>query len=93
MIASMRFVGRIYGFKIQGSLRSKSFENLKERILNDTLSSEFDGVQPKGLIRRVPFKYCRWKANAWKRELCYAESERSSLWGGVWNHLLKPASI
>lgn len=80
-------------FKIQGSLRSKSSENLKERILNDTLSPEFDGVQPKGLIRRVPFKYRRWKANAWKRELCYAESEKSSFWGGVWNHLLKPAGI
>lgn len=80
-------------FRIQGSLRSKSLENLKERILNDTLSPEFEGVQPKGLIRRVPFKYHRWKANAWKRELCYAESERSSFWGGVWNHILKPAGI
>jgi len=76
-----------------GSLRSKSLENLKERILNDTLSPEFDGMQPKGLIHRVPFKYRRWKANAWKRELCYAESETSSFWGGVWNHLLKPAGI
>ena len=76
-----------------GSLRSKSLENLKERILNDTLSPEFDEVQPKGLIRRVPFKYRRWKANAWKRELCYAESEKSSFWGGVWNHILEPAGI
>ena len=76
-----------------GSLRSKSLENLKERILKDILSPEFDGVQPQGLIHRVPFKYRRWKANAWKRELCYAESERSSFWGGVWNHMLKPASI
>lgn len=77
----------------KGSLLSKSLENLKERILNDTLSPEFSKELPQGLIRRVPFKYRRWKANAWKRELCYAESERSSFWGGVKNHLMKPSSI
>lgn len=76
-----------------GALLSKSLENLKERILNDTLSPEFGGLQPEGLLRRIPFKYRRWKANAWKRELCFAESERNSFLGGVWNHLLKPKSI
>ena len=52
-----------------------------------------DDEQPQGLIHRVSFKYHRWKANVWKRELCYAESERSSFLGGVWNLILKPSSI
>lgn len=65
----------------------------KERILQDILEPEFDDEEPPGLLRRVHFKYRRWKANAWKRELCYEESDWNSFWNGVWNHLLKPASI
>lgn len=92
-VEDLGFANTDFTNNTNGVLHSKSLEKLKDRILNDTLSPEFDEVQPKGLIRRVPFKYRRWKANTWKRELCYAESEKSSFWGGVWNYLLKPASI
>lgn len=66
---------------------------LKDSVLNDILAREFLGQLPKNVFRRVPYKYRRWKANAWKHELCYNESMSSSFWSGVWNHILKPSSI
>ena len=67
--------------------------SLKERILNDILSPEFQGEEPRGFFARIAFKYRRWQANAWKQELCHPESRWETFWSGVWNHLLKPASI
>ena len=66
---------------------------VKERILKDTLAPEFETKTPKNVWKRVPFKYRRWKANKWKRELCYEDGQWKTFWGGVWNHLLKPAGI
>ena len=66
---------------------------LKERVLNDILSREFSEKEEGGFFRRVIFKYRRWKANAWKHELCFSESLGSALWSGVRGHLMKPASI
>lgn len=65
----------------------------KERVLADILSPEFTAQEPKSLLQRVAYKYRRWKANGWKHKLCYEESMWSAFWSGVWNHLLKPASI
>lgn len=67
--------------------------DVKDRVLNDILSPEFTEKERGGFIRRAFFKYRRWKANAWKHELCFSESMSSALWSGVWSHLLKPASI
>ena len=66
---------------------------LKERILNDIIEPEFNEVSPRSIWKRVPFKYRRWKANQWKRELCYDDGQLRTFLGGVWNHLLKPAGI
>lgn len=66
---------------------------LKKRVLNEILSPEFNEKQPKFFLRRVIFKYRRWKANGWKHKLCYKESMCSALWSGIKNHLLKPSSI
>lgn len=68
---------------------------LKERVLQDTLFPVFDNVDAlrPGLIRRVVFKYKRWKTNAWKREFCYGESSMESFWWSVRMHILKPSSI
>lgn len=65
---------------------------LKDRVLNDILSPEFSGDEPKGLIRGYLFKYRRWKANQWKHELCFSESLWSAFWTGIWGHLFKPHS-
>lgn len=67
--------------------------DLKERVLNDILEPEFTAAEPESFCKRVVFKYRRWRANAWKQDLCYGESRWSYFWHGVWAHLLKPASI
>ncbi len=66
---------------------------LKDRVLNDILSTEFSKKEEGGFLRRAVFKYRRWKANAWKHELCFNESMISAFWSGVKSHLLKPSSI
>jgi hypothetical protein len=67
--------------------------DLKQRMLNDTLSPEFSEEAPSGLLPRVMFKFRRWQANAWKQRLCYNESRWSAFLTGVWAKLLKPKSI
>ncbi len=66
---------------------------MKERVLKDILSPEFSEVEMGNFCCRAIYKYRRWRANAWKHELCFSESMWSSFWSGVWSHLLKPASI
>lgn len=67
--------------------------SLKERILDDIISPEFKGDEPRNFFARIIFKYRRWQANTWKQELCYPESKWDTFWSGVWNHMLKPGSI
>jgi hypothetical protein len=67
--------------------------DVKERVLSDILSPEFKGEEPSNLLRRIGFKYRRWKANAWKHKLCYKESMLSAFISGVWLRILKPSSI
>lgn len=66
---------------------------LKNKVLKEIISPEVSGSEPSGLIRRIVFKYRRWKANGWKHKLCYKESMRSAFWSGVLSHLLKPSTI
>ena len=79
-------------FIVSGST-SEVDRALKERVLNEILSPEFEGESPSALIPRIAFKYRRWRANEWKHRLCYKESMWSAFWSGVWNHLLKLSSI
>lgn len=65
---------------------------LKDRVLEDILSPDY-GDEPKELFKRIVFKYRRWRGNAWKYKMCYNESLCILFWRGIWNHLLKPASI
>lgn len=67
--------------------------SLKDRVFDEILSPEFSEEEKGGLIRRALFKYRRWRANAWKHELCFNESMWSAFWSGVKSHLLKPSSI
>lgn len=79
-------------FQVPG-FTSEVDRGLKERVLNEILSPEFEDETPSALIPRIAFKYRRWRANEWKHRLCYKESMWSAFWSGVWNHLLKPSSI
>ena len=66
---------------------------LKEKVLNDIVNPEFQHEPPAQMLTRLVFKYRRWKANEWKRKLCYDESGFSNFISGVWAHLLKPKTI
>ena len=81
------------GFDVGLFPKAEVDTHLKERVLNEILSPEFNEPQPLRLLPRVAFKYRRWKSNGWKHDLCYRESRWSAFWSGVWNHLLKPRSI
>ena len=73
---------------------SVQFEpRLKERVLEDILVPAFTADEPKGLVKRLVYKYRRWKGNEWKRKMCYNESMWSAFWSAVWSHILKPKSI
>lgn len=67
--------------------------SMKDRVLNDILEPEYTAAEPKGLFKRLVYKYRRWQGNAWKQEMCYGESRWTSFWSGIWAKLLKPASI
>lgn len=68
-------------------------EALKDRVLDDVFSPEFNESTPRSFFKRIPFKYRRWQANAWKQDLCYGDNRFKSFWTGIWSHLLKPSSI
>ena len=67
--------------------------SLKDRVLNDILEPEYTAAEPKGLFKRLVYKFRRWQGNAWKQKMCYGESRWSAFWSGIWAKILKPASI
>lgn len=67
--------------------------NLKDRVLQDILSTQYGTEPPKGLVKRLVFKVKRWKSNAWKRELCFDEGGLVSFFGSIWSHVIKPNTI
>ncbi len=77
----------------ESQLKSVEFIKMKGRVLSDIIEPEINEKSPKHVWKRIPFKYRRWKANAWKHELCFNDSMSSAFWSGVKNHLLKPSSI
>lgn len=81
------------GFDVNLFPQAQFVPSLKERVLNDILNPEFSEKESGGFFSRAALKYRRWKANAWKHELCFSDSLWSAFWSGVWNHLLKPSSI
>lgn len=81
------------GFSVNTFPRVQFEPSLKERVLKDILEPEYNNDLPANFLRRVVYKWKRWKANGWKYELCYNESRSSAFWHGVWMHLMKPKSI
>lgn len=66
---------------------------LKGKVLKEVLAPEYTTDLPDNLVPRMVYKYKRWKANKWKRELCYNESDWDAFWTGVWAHIIKPRTI
>lgn len=67
--------------------------SMKDNVLEDTLSPKFTENVPKEVINRVVFKYRRWKANSWKRRMCYEGSDAGMFIRSAWAHIVKPAHI
>lgn len=66
---------------------------LKDRVFKEILMLENGSEMPNNLIKRVVYKWKKWKGSEWKHQLCYNESMWSAFWSGVWGHLIKPSSI
>ena len=81
------------GFSSSIFLSVQFLPDLKNKVLSDIVNPEFQHEPPAQMLTRLVFKYRRWKANEWKRKLCYDESRLSNLISGVWAHLLKPKTI
>lgn len=81
------------GFNASIFQSTQFLPELKEKVLNDIVNPEFQHEPPAQMLTRLVFKYRRWKANEWKRKLCYDESTLSNLFSEVWAHLLKPKTI
>ena len=67
--------------------------SLKDRVLKDILEPEYVAEEPKGLIRRLRYKYARWQGNAWKQKLCFGENRFMMFWMSLWAHLTKPKTF
>lgn len=81
------------GFDVKLFPKVQFEPNLKDRVLNDILTPEFSEKESGCFFPRVVFKYRRWKANAWKHELCFNDSLWSAFWSGIWGHMQKPGMI
>ena len=81
------------GFDVKLFPQAQFQPQFKKRVLNDILTPEFSEKESGGFLSRAVFKYRRWKANAWKHELCFNDSLWSAFWSGVWGHLMKPGMI
>lgn len=64
--------------------------DLKERVLADTLSPEFNESVPSGRLKLVLFKYRRWRANNWKHRMCYKEGLLESFITLGLSHIIGP---
>ena len=81
------------GFPVTFFSKVQFKPDLKERVFNDIMSPEFKEEEPNGLLKRLAYKYKRWRGNKWKQDLCFKENRWSAFGNGVWSHLLKPSSI
>lgn len=78
------------GFEVRIFHRVQFDPVVKERVLKEILEPEYGIDLPKGLLRSWIYRWHRWKASAWKRELCYNESKWEAFWNSLWLHLLSP---
>lgn len=81
------------GFDVSLFPNVQFLPSIRDRVLKEILNPVIPNEKPRSFFARVIWKWRRWKANEWKRGLIYKESSSSVFWNGVWNHLLKPASI
>lgn len=65
-----------------------------QRIENDMVYGEFaESTHPQAGLRRAWWKWRRYRANRWKRQLVYRDAEIVMLLRGIGHHLSKPRQI
>lgn len=64
---------------------------MKERVLMDILVPAYSAAEPRGILKRMVYKYKRWQGNAWKQRMCYSESRSETFFTGMWSHIIKPS--
>lgn len=66
---------------------------LKDKVLKEIVAPLFSAQMPSNIVKRVIYKYRRWRASEWKRKLCFNENMIDSFISGVRSHLIKPSTI
>ncbi len=64
--------------------------SVKRRILEDTFNPPFPGRSPQKKLPRIIFKMRRYRANSWKRKLCYPDEGLFSMMQLAWSHIMGP---
>lgn len=78
------------GFEVKIFPNVQFDPSIKDKVLSDIISPEYLAAEPSGFIKRMLYKYRRWKGNAWKQKMCYNENQLTAFVRGIWSHLLKP---
>lgn len=81
------------GFEASLFPRMQFNPNLKDKIFEDIFNPKYSSEEPQNLLKRLVYKFRRWKGNSWKHDLCYNESMWSAFWRGVWAKMLKPSGF
>ena len=68
-------------------------KELKERVLSDILSPEFNDQKPKSLFPILLYNWKRWRANAWKHRMVFNESQFSMFCTLLYSHIKRIKTI
>lgn len=68
------------GFSVNIFPRVQLEPYVKDRVLQELLEPEYKAELPQGLFRSWLYRWYRWKAGAWKRQLCYNETNWTAFW-------------
>lgn len=68
-------------------------KELKERVLSDILSPEFNDQKPKSFFPILLYKWKRWRANAWKHRMVFNESQISMFCTLLYSHIKRIKTI
>ncbi|MCR5003940.1 MAG: nucleotidyltransferase family protein [Bacteroidales bacterium] len=66
---------------------------LEARVLGEILRPEYSSPKPKNIVKLLPWKWRRWKANAWKHRLVYSDSLLSTFFTQMISHIQKPKAF
>ena len=66
---------------------------LEDRVVKEILHPEFNERRPKSLVKLLPWKWRRWRANLWKHRLVYKDAPLVVFFTQMTSHIMKPKSF